>query len=86
MSSNSINFGSHNTNKNCNFVQVTPAPTSDTSNFTLHVWRWDADVQYLDRGKMALHSCVGSINFMDPANIWQVHKTDESGKKWSHIH
>ena len=40
MSSDSINFGMHNTSKNCsNFVQVAPAHTSDSSHFTYHALR-----------------------------------------------
>ena len=76
MSSDSINFGLHSTSKNCsNFVQVAPAHTSDSSHFTYHAQRLDADSDYLSRVKMALHSCVGSINFMDPANSRQIHET-----------
>ena len=70
MSSDSIQFGPHNTNKNCtNFVQVAPVHTSDLSHFTYHTQRLDADVEYLGRVKMAMHSHVGSIDFADPANI-----------------
>ena len=30
-------------------------------------------MKYLDRVRMVLHSCMGSINFADPSNIRQVH-------------
>ena len=39
MSSESINFGPHNTNKYCsNNVQIVPANTSDLSQSTYHAW------------------------------------------------
>ena len=74
MSSDSINIGPNNTNKtSSNFAQVAPANISDSSQFTYHYWRQDADVEYLGRVRMALCSHVGSIIFTDSANIIQVH-------------
>ena len=37
-------------------------------------WKQDADVGYLGRVRMVLHSHVGSINFADLANIRRLHK------------
>ena len=75
MSSNSITFWLHNTNKNCsNFLQVAPANASYSSQFTYHTWRQDADAEYLVGVRMVLCSHVGSMNFADPTSIRQVHK------------
>ena len=73
MSSNSINFGPHNTNQICsNFVQVVSTDTGDSS---YCAQKQDAGVEYLGRIRMVICSHVGSINFTDPANILQVHGT-----------
>ena len=73
MSSDSINSGPHNTKKYCsNFVQVAPANNSDSP---YHAQKQDAEVEYLGRVRMTLHSCVGSITFASPVNIRQVHET-----------
>ena len=75
MSNNSINFGSLNDNEKwSNFIQVAPSNTSDSSQYTYHAQKWDVDIEYLGMVRMALHSCMGSINFANPANIRKVHK------------
>ena len=62
MSSNSINFGTHNTNQNCsNFVQ------------SYHTQKWDADMEYLGGVRMAIYSHVVIINLTYPANSQQVY-------------
>ena len=88
MSSNSINFGLLNINEKCsNFIQVAPANTSDSSQYTYHAWKQDADAEYLSRVGMVLCSCMSSINLADPANIIKAHEeTNQSGKNQSYTH
>ena len=71
MCSDSLNFGPHNTYKNCAiFVQVAFPDMGDSS---YHTQKQDADVEYLGRVRKAICSHVGSINVVDPANIRQLH-------------
>ena len=75
MSSISINFGPSNVNEKCsNFIVVALANTSDSLHHMYHAQKQDADVEYLGRVKMALSSHMGSIIFVDPANIRKTHK------------
>ena len=75
MSSASINFGQLNINEKCsNFIQVEPTNTNDLSQYMYHTQKQNADVEYVGRVRMALHSPVGSINFAGLANIRKVHK------------
>ena len=70
VSSNSNNFRQSNVNEKCSKItQIAPANTGDTSYHMYHTWKQDANAEYLGRVKMALNSCVGGINFVDPANI-----------------
>ena len=73
MSSDSLNFGPLNTNQNCsNFVHV---GFTDRGDLSYHAIKQDADAEYLEEVTQAICSHVGSIHFMDPANIRQVHGT-----------
>ena len=46
----------------------------------------DADAEYLSRVKMELSSHVGSINFVDPANIKKDHKEIKTWMRTEAIH
>ena len=45
---------------------------SDTSDLTYHAQR-RADAEYLSRVKIAICSCIGDINFTDPASTRKEH-------------
>ena len=75
MLSNLKNLRYLNVNERCsNLTQVAPANTGDTSHHMDCAQKQDADAECLRRVKMMLSSCMGSINFADPANIRKVHE------------
>ena len=75
MSSNPNNFRQWSMNENLsNLTQIASANPSYTSPPTYHAQRRDADAEYLGRVKVALTSCVGSINFADSVCMRKAHE------------
>ena len=75
VSSNLNNFRQLNVTESCNnLTKITPANTIDMSHHMHHTQKRDADAEYLGRFKMALNTCMGGINFTDPANIRIAHE------------